>query len=229
MLRIIFCADAGLHARGAGDDFGANLGDDGDIGRLGKGRALIAGDGRGVGSASACIGDGGDHVGRAAGGGEADDNVFAGGAAAGDVALAQLFGVFVDFNGGGEGLGSAGHDVLHLSGSGGVGGRTFGGVEGGDATAGTGADIDEASAVAQAARHLVDDLGNFRNGFLDGRGDLGVFVIDDAGDLECGLGVKALRCLVLALGSQVLKQGSRVFLGFLFPVSAGAFLRRRAG
>ncbi len=229
MLRIIFCADAGLHAGGAGDHFGADLGDDRDVGDLGKGRALIAGDGGGVGSAGSGVGGGGDNIGRAAGSGEADDDVFAGGAAAGDIALAQFFGVFVDFNGGGEGFGAAGHDVLHLPGSGGVGGGALGGVEGGDAAAGTGADIDEPAAVAQAARNVVDDLCNFGKGFLDSTGNLGVFVIDDAGYLQRRFGVKALGSFVLALGGQVLEEGSRVRLGFLFPVSAGAFVRRRTG
>jgi hypothetical protein len=38
-------------------------------------------------------------------------------------------------------------------------------------------------------------------------------VVDDARDLERGFGVKALRGLVLALGSQLLKQGGLVILG----------------
>jgi hypothetical protein len=109
----------------------------------------VAGDGGGLGSAGAGVFDGADDVGGAAGGGDADDDVFAGGAAAGDVALADLGRVFVDVGGGGEGLGAAGHDVLDLLRAGGVGGGTLGGVERGDAAAGAGADVDEASAVAQ--------------------------------------------------------------------------------
>ncbi len=82
-----------------------------------KRRAMIAGDCSGVSAACACIGDGGDNIGRAAGSGEADDDIFAGRAAAGDIALAEFFGIFIDFDGGGEGLGAAGHDVLHLPGA----------------------------------------------------------------------------------------------------------------
>ena len=122
-----------------------------------SGRVVVAGDGGGVRSASACIGHGGHNIRCAARGGDADDHVLAGGAAAGDVPLAQLLRVFVDLDGRGQRLGSAGHDVLHLSGGGGVGGRTLRGIEGRDAAAGTGADIDQPAAIAQAAGYLVDD------------------------------------------------------------------------
>ncbi len=151
----------GLHAGGTGDDFGADFGNDGDVGGFGDGRAVIAGNGGGEGATGAGVGDGGDHVRGAAGSGDADHDVFAGGAAAGNVALAEFLGVFIDFNGGGQGLGAAGHDVLDLSGGGGVGGGTLGGVEGGDAAAGPGSDINETPAVSKAAGDLVDDLGNF--------------------------------------------------------------------
>ena len=134
-----------------------------------SGRVVVAGDGGGVCSAGAGVGHGGHHIGSAAGGGDAHHNIFARGAAAGDVPLAQLFGVFVDLDGRGQRLGSAGHDVLHLSGSGGVGGRAFGGIERRNAAAGAGADVDQPAAVAQAARHLVDDLRNLRNRLLDRR------------------------------------------------------------
>ena len=87
----------------------------------------------------------------------------------------------------------------------GVGGRAFGGVERRDSSAGSGSNIDEPAAVAQASGHLVDDLGDLRNGLFDRSGDLRIFVVDDAGDFESGFGVKTLRCLVLALGSEVLQ------------------------
>ena len=128
---------------------------------------MIAGDGGGMGSAGSGVGRRGDDIGGAARGGKADHDVFARGTAAGDVALAELFGVFVDFDGRGKGLGSACHDVLHLARGCGVSGGTLGGVECGNAAAGTGADIDEPAAVAETACYLVDDFGNFGDGFLD--------------------------------------------------------------
>ena len=182
----------GLHAGGTGDDLGADLDDDGVVGDLGERGAGVACDGGGDGSAGAGVLHRADDVGSAAGGGDADDDVLAGGTAAGDVALAKLGGIFVDVGGGGEGLGAAGHDVLHLGGQGGVGGGTLGCVERGDAAAGACADVDEAAAIAQRAGDDVDDYGDLGKGLADGGGDLGVFVVDDAGDLQRRLGIEAL-------------------------------------
>ena len=191
MLRIIFWAVEAFMRVEPETTSGPTSATDGDVGDLGERSVGVAGDGGGLGAAGAGVLDGADDVGGAAAGGDADDDVFAGGAAAGDVALADLGGVFVDVGGGGEGLGAAGHDVLHLGGRGGVGGRALGGVERGDAAAGAGADVDEAAAVAQGAGDGVDDHGDLREGLFDGGGDLGVFVVDDAGDLKGRFGVEA--------------------------------------
>ena len=156
-----------------------------------------------------------------------DDHILAGGAAAGDVALSQFLGVLVDFDGRGQSLGSAGHDVLHLARSGGVGGRTLGGVERGDASAGAGADVDQPAAVAEAARHLVDDLSDLRNRLLHRRGNLRVFVVDDPRDLQRRLGVEALGRLVLAFRRQLLEEGGLVVIGS-FRLCAFALLHRHA-
>ena len=200
MLRTIFWAVRGLHAGGPGDDLGADLDDDSGVGDLGERGAVIAGDGGGNGAAGAGVLDGADDVRCASGCRDADDDVFAGGAAAGDVALAEFRGIFVDVRGGGERLGAAGHDVLDLRGQGGVGGRALGRVERGDAAGGAGADVDQAATVAQRAGDDVDDDGDLWQSLFDGCGDLGVFVIDDAGDLECGLGIEALGCDVGGFG-----------------------------
>ncbi len=156
-----------------------------------RGGVEIAGDGCGLGSAGACVLDCTDDVGGAAAGRDADDDVFASGAAAGDVALAELGGVFVDVGCGGQGLGATGHDVLDLGWGGGEGGGTLGGVEGGDASTGAGADVDETAAVAERSGDGVDDDGDLGQRLLDGCGDLGVFVVDDARDLKSRLGVEA--------------------------------------
>jgi hypothetical protein len=78
----------GLHARGARDDLGADLSDDGGVGDFAERCVEIAGDGGGFCSAGACVLDGTDDVGGAATGGDADNDVFAGGTAAGNIALA---------------------------------------------------------------------------------------------------------------------------------------------
>ena len=49
------------------------------------------------------------------------------------------------------------------------------------------------------AGDLVDYGCDFGNRSLDRRRHLGILVVDDAGNLECRFGIKALGCLVLAL------------------------------
>ena len=162
---------------------------------------------------------GADDVGRAAGGGDADDDVLARGAAAGDVALADLGRVFVHIRGARQSLRAPGHDVLHLLRRGGEGGRALGGVQRGDADRAAGADVDETSAVAEAAGDGVDDLGDLGQRLLDGGGYLGVFMIDDAGDFDGGFGVETFRCLIGPLRGEALEVGGRarerLFYGFL--------------
>ena len=69
---------------------------------------------------------------------------------------------------------------------------------------------------------------DLRNRLLDRCRNLRIFMVDDARDFECGFGVKALRSLVLALGSQFLKQSGLVFL-LSSRLGAGRLLHRRAG
>src|SRR5580700_8321159 len=174
----------GLHAGGTGDDFGPDFGDDGGFDGSGERGARIAGDAGRFCAEGARVRDSGDDVGGASAGGEADDDVFAAGTAAGDIALAQLFRIFVDFDGRCEGFGSTSHDVLHGLGAGGEVGGNFAGVESGEASAGAGADVDEAAAFAESMRHAVDDLGDLRDGFLHRGCDFLIFLINDAGDFH---------------------------------------------
>ncbi len=198
----------------AGEDFGADLGDDGGVGHIGERGVEIAGDGGGLGSAGAGVLDCADDVGSAAAGGDADDDVFARGAAAGDVALADLGRVLVDVGGGGKGLGAAGHNVLDLRRRSGVGWWALRGVEGGDAAAGAGTDVDQPATIAERTGDGVDDDGDLGQRLLDGGGDLGVFVVDDARDLESGFGIQALGCCVRGLRGEVVKTLRRAVLGF---------------
>jgi hypothetical protein len=65
-------------------------------------------------------------------------------------------------------------------------GRTFDCVERGDASAGAGADIDQASALGERGGDQLDCLRDLRQSALHGGCDLGVFTVDDAGDFEGG-------------------------------------------
>src|SRR5258708_742879 len=174
----------GLHAGGAGDDLGADLADDGGVGNIRERRVVIAGDGGSFGSAGAGVFDGSDDIGRAPAGGDADNDVFSRRTTACDVALADLGRVLVDVRCGGEGLGAAGHNVLDLRGCGGVSWWALRRVEGGDAAAGTGTDVDQPAAVTERTGDGIDDDGDLGQRFFDGCRYLGVFVVNDACDFE---------------------------------------------
>ncbi len=202
MAPVVIC---GLHAGGAGDDLGADLADDGGVGYIGERGVVIAGDGGGLGSTGAGVFDGADDVGGAAAGGDADDDIFSRGTAAGYVALTDLGRVLVDVGGGGEGLGAAGHNVLDLRGRGGVSWWALRRVEGGDATAGTGTDIDEPASVTEGTGDGIDDDGDLGERFFNACCYLGVFVINNAGDFEGGLGVESFGCGVGGLRREIVE------------------------
>jgi hypothetical protein len=70
------------------------------------------------------------------------------------------------------------------------GGRAFGSVEGGDASAGAGAYVDEAPVLGERGGDPVDGLCDFRERASDGGGDLGVFSIDDSRDFQGGFAIE---------------------------------------
>ena len=70
------------------------------------------------------------------------------------------------------------------------GGRTFDGVERGDASAGAGADVDEAAALGERRGNQIDGLRDLREGALDCSGDLGIFTVDDPGDFKRGFAIE---------------------------------------
>ncbi len=209
MLVIIFCAVAAFMRVEPETTSGPTSATIDRVRGIGQRSIWIAGDAGGLRAQSPRIGDRRNHIGRAPAGGEADDHIFAAGTAAGDVALAQLFGVFIDLDRRGERLGSAGHDVLHGLRAGGEVGGNLAGIERGEASAGTGADIDEAAALAKGVRHHVDHLGDLRQRLLDRSGDLLIFLVDDAGDLDSRPRIEPAGRLVGLFGQQVLNAGSR--------------------
>src|SRR6267378_4450854 len=99
--------------------------------RFAKRGLRVADDGNGEGSASA--------------GGDADDNIFSGWLLLRDFLAAQFAGVFVGFHGRAQRFWAAGDYELDHARIDIKGGRTFDGVEGGDAPAGASAHVDQAS------------------------------------------------------------------------------------
>ena len=72
-------------------------------------------------------------------------------------------------------------------------GRTLDGVECSDASAGAGADVDEASTLGERRGNQIDSLRDGSQSALHGGSDLGIFSVDDAGDFERGLAVEVGR------------------------------------
>ena len=168
-------------------------------------RVAIAGYGDGLGALAARVFQGGDGEGGAAAGGYAYDYVVLSELAPSNFGAALLAGVFAGFGFGAECFGPAGDDVLDLGGIGIEGGWDFCGVQGADAAAGAGADVDEASTFAELRSDEVDGAADLGDGAANGGRDLGVFGVDDAGDLSARFQVEIGGRRVGAFGGEVLQ------------------------
>ena len=175
---------AGFHAGRSGENFGADFGDDGEIGGAFERGVSVAGEGDGAGSAAAGVFDGGDGEGGASAAGDAEDDIMFAGLAFLDFGEGECGVVFAGFGGGGESFGATGHDVLHGARIGIESGRNLGGVECAEAAAGSGADIDEAAALAESGDDDVNGTGDLREGAADRGGDGRVFLVDEADDFK---------------------------------------------
>ena len=175
-----------LHAGRAGENFGADLGDDGEMCGAFEWGVAVAGEGDGSGAVMAGIGDGGKSERRASAGGDTDDNVVLARPAFGHFGAGRCGVVFTGFVGNGKSFWTSSDEELHGAASDVESGRALGGIEGGDASAGAGADVNQASTLAESGGNEVDGAGNLRQGAADGESDGGVFSVDEVGDLEGG-------------------------------------------
>jgi len=140
-----FLRGTSLHAARSRDHFGTDFGDDGEAGGLLQRRIAVTGDRDSLRSVTAGVSDGGDGKRSASAGGDSDDNIILARFSFCDRALTELAGVFIGFDGGGEGLVTASDYELHHPRIGVEGWRTFGSIERGDAAASAGADVDQAA------------------------------------------------------------------------------------
>ena len=101
-----------LHAGGTGEDLGAGGGGDGDLGGAGELGVGDAAEADGEGAALAGVGDGAEDVGRATGGGDADEGVLCGEVAGNEVGGSAEGGVLGFFRGLAEGAVTTGDDAL---------------------------------------------------------------------------------------------------------------------
>jgi hypothetical protein len=87
------------------------------------------------------------------------------------------------------------------------GGLTFDSVESGDAAAGSGADVDEASTAAEGGGDLIDGASDLRQSARYCEAYGGIFGIDELGDFEGRFLVEIVGCLVGLLGTEAAEWG----------------------
>ena len=201
---------ARFHAGGSCENFGSDFSDDGEIsGALERGFA-VAGKGDGAGSAATGVFDGGDGERSASAAGDAEDNIVLAGLALLHFLEGKFGVVFAGFGGGGEGFGASGHDVLHGARIGVERGRDFRSIESANAAAGSGAHVDEASALAKSGDDDVDGAGDLRQSAGDRGGDGGVLAVDQADDFE------RRHAIEISSGGKNLFGGEAAEIGFRF-------------
>src|ERR1019366_6178930 len=110
--------------------------------------------------------------------------------------------VFVGFYGCAQRFWAAGDDELPDARADVKGGWAFDGVEGGNASAGAGADVDEAPALRERRGDQIDCLRDLPQSLLHGTSDLGIFAVDDAGDFKRRFTIQIGRGEVCFLGPE---------------------------
>ncbi len=119
-----------------------------------------------------------------------DDDIFVGWLLLRHGFAAEFAGVFVGFDGCTQRSWAARDDELDHARVDIKGGRTLDGIERGDASAGAGADVDQASTLGERRGDQIDRLRDGPQSALHGGSDLGIFSVDDAGDFERGLAIE---------------------------------------
>ncbi len=206
-----------FQARASGEDFGPGERRDGNLGELRHRRARRARQGDGEGADGPRVPKRAEDVGRSAAGGDADQCVFC--LARGciseagrlEVVRAEFGRVFGGFAGGSERGVAAGDDGVKEIGRDGKGGRALAGIEDSETSAGSGADVEQAAAAAEAIGDGVHCRGNARKFGANGGSDGRVCVVDDHEHLERGDLVDVCRAGIEGLGGEIGEVGG---LGF---------------
>src|SRR6476660_5430162 len=81
--------------------------------------------------------------------------------------------------------------------------RTLGGIERGQASAGTRAYVNQPSAAANRIGNSINGLRDLRQSALHGSGNFVIFLIDDAGNLQRGERIQAGGSTVLLLSPEI--------------------------
>jgi hypothetical protein len=191
-----------LHAAGTGNDLWANFGHNGNVRGTAEWGIAVTGHGNGFGATTPSVFDCGNGERGAPAGRDSDHHVVLAGSFLCNFASAELARVFADLDGAEQSLCASGNHELHGFRVGAESGRAFGGIEGGDAPAGSCAYVDEPSALFEGRCDQIDGFGDLRQSALHGRGNFGVFFIYYADDFEGGFGVEVLRSGIGLLSAQ---------------------------
>ena len=181
---------ASLHAGRARDHFRTNLGNDFQMRGFAQGRPGIADDGDGIRSTCAGVFNGRDGEGSASARCDADDDIVLRRFLLRDGSATERAGVLVGLDGRGQSFGTAGDNELDHARVDVESWRTLRCIERGNASAGAGADVDESPAMRERRGDPIDCLSDLRQSALHRGRNLGVFMVDDAGNFERGLEVQ---------------------------------------
>jgi hypothetical protein len=86
-------------------------------------------------------------------------------------------------------------------------GHALGSVEGGNAPAGPGADVDEASAPAEGGSNEIDRARDLRQGAGYGQRDSSIFSVDKAGNVERRFLIEVVGGVVGLFGAELAEHG----------------------
>src|SRR5512146_2043181 len=179
-----FLHGSGLHARGSGQNFGADSNYDAVRGDFRDRSAGVCSDADRDGPFASRISERAESVWGPTADGESDNDILDSRFLASHVKLTHFGGVFADFSSVTKGVVSAGDEVLDHTRGDVKGGDALGGVERAEASAGSRTDINKTPSGRTGLSYEIDSLGDGRKLFGDGLGDVLVLGVDDASDFE---------------------------------------------
>jgi len=151
---------AGLESGGTREDFGANVGSDGDVGGAGERRSTIGGDGNGESALAFRVSDSGKDIRSSATRSESDDGVVSGQVKPFDIAASAGGAVFGTFDRLRDGFLPAGDQADHEIRGDAKRRGAFGRVENAETSTGAGANVDEAATGLHACNDAIDGVGD---------------------------------------------------------------------
>jgi len=199
-----FLGGAGFETGGTSENFGANVGSNGNLRSVSEGGFTIDGDGHAKSAATIGVANGRENVRSGTAGGETDDGIEFVETEAGEFTTRIGVAVFGAFDGLSDGTAATGDETADEFGGNAEGGRTLGGVEHAETAASTGANVDEATAFLDTRDDGVDGARDRRDFLSDGDGHFVVLVAHELDDLARGHVVEIFGGEVALLGATLI-------------------------